>query len=124
MRILPIALTALVAAATAAPAVAQSYFRNEPTTSGNAWQNENDYDYNRQHMTPPDRSRFGRDGYDQYGNYDQRYDQRRYRNDYGQNRSYDNRYYDNRGSQYDNGQYRPQPYQQGYGRYQPYDDED
>lgn len=149
-RFVPIAVAAVILTAgiALAPTSAQAqsgYYRNDQTATGNSWMNENDYDYNRQHMTPPNRAtnrsqnydkpnNYGsNNGYDRNyqndnnGGYDRNYDQNRSQrrsNDYGQDRNDDQRGYDPR---YDQG-YNQRQYnsQQGYGRYQQpnYDDQD
>ena len=115
-RLLTLAILAGTLAGLAAPAHAQSrYDQNGPTATGDPWLNENDFDYNRRHWTPPNRAYQDQNRYN-YGEYDRRndgyrnYDRRDY-GDYGNGDRYDPRYdrrYENRSSEYG--------YQDQYGR--------
>lgn len=112
--------------------LAQSYYRNGQTTTGDPYLNENDYDYNRQHMLPPNGQYNRNQGYSGYNNgynygnngydrddddYSRRYDQYRQRRNYGQG-GYEDRGYGRYNYQ------RPNYNQQGYGRYQNDNDDD
>ncbi len=140
-RFITIAMSAAVIAGSLAlvpsSGMAQSNaYRNGQTTTGDGWMNENDYDYNRQHMTARDQSNRGQsNSYDNsfgtqdgYNRNNDPYRNQRRSNEYGQDRNYDQRQYeqrqyDQRG--YDNG-YNQRRYnnQQGNGRYQQNDDQD
>ena len=118
--LIPTLAAAVVASAASfapiqASAQNRTYNQNGGTATGNPWMNQNDFDYNQQHWTPPNNN--GREGYhnrnqNAYGRNNDR------RNNQGYNGREGSGQYQNNCGQYENGYGRDQgSYGQNESRY-------